>query len=211
MGNRGKKTGINAERPVTGRMIGYARVSTKQQSLQMQIDYLIEEGVHPEDIFKEKMSGRIDKRPELDKALRSIRSGDYFVVYKLDRLGRDLPELIRRLDWFAKQDIVFKSITEGISINLNKCRPAERLQVNMIAALAQFEVDLDRERTANGVQKAQERGVKFGAKEKITDNQVKAAMVMRDKGASMATIAKKYKVSVQTINRRFKKYVKDNS
>jgi len=102
------------------------------------------------------------------------------------------------------------SITEGIRINLSNCKPAERLQVNMIASLAQFEVDLDIERTTDGVRRAKERGVKFGAKNKISDKQVKEAMHLRDKGMSLKEVAKKYKVSGQTILRRIKKYIKEN-
>jgi len=210
MPSRSTKKDIEVGRPEYGRLIGYARVSTKQQSLSMQIQFLKEAGVHEDDIYQEKMSGRTKDRTQLKRALQAIRSGDTFVVYKLDRLGRDLPEVIKRLDWFAKEDIKFKSITEGIEINLSDCKPAERLQVHMLASLAQFEVDLDRERTSDGVQRAKERGVKFGAKEKISDKQVVRAIKMRDQGKSLKQVAVKFKVSQQTILRRIKKYVKEN-
>lgn len=210
MAQRGKKVNKNNAKPFKGRLIGYARVSTKQQSLQMQIDFLKEAGVQSKDIYEEKISARSDNRPKLAQALRAIRSDDMFVVYKLDRLSRSLPELIKQLDWFAKRGIKFKSITEGIEINLSDCKPAERLQVHMIASLAQFEVDLDRERTTDGVRRAQERGVKFGAKPKITDEQVVEAMALRDKGMSLKQVADKYKVSGNTIIRRINKYIKEN-
>ncbi|WP_299076174.1 recombinase family protein [uncultured Paraglaciecola sp.] len=210
MGTRGKKPHKEAENAGMGKLIGYARVSTKQQSLQMQIDYLREAGVLDEDIYQEKQSAVTGKRTALKHALRAMRDGDTFVVYKLDRLGRSLTEVLDNLNYFAEQGIKFMSITEGVCINLSDCKPAERLQVNMIASLAQFEVDLDRERTTDGVRKAKERGVVFGAKEKITDKQVKAALHLRDQGKSMAQIANKYDVTTQTIARRFKKYLKDN-
>ena len=193
------------EEPEKGLLIGYARVSTQQQNLDTQLFFLAEAGVEEDLIYKEKLSGRSDKRPELDKALRVIRSGDTFVVYKLDRLGRSLSDLIKRLDWFCKNGIRFKSITEGIDVDLSSCTPAQRLQVNMIASLAQFEVDLDIERTTDGVRRAIARGVKFGAKEKITDKQVLEAILMRDRGSSRAQIATHFKVAPQTIYRRMRK------
>lgn len=193
------------EEPEKGLLIGYARVSTQQQNLDTQLFFLAEAGVDEDLIYKEKLSGRSDKRPELDKALRVIRDGDTFVVYKLDRLGRSLSDLIKRLDWFCQKGVRFKSITEGIDINLSSCTPAQRLQVNMIASLAQFEVDLDIERTTDGVRRAMARGVKFGAKEQVSDDQIRESILLRDKGMSRAQIAEKFKVSPQTIYRRVKK------
>jgi len=192
-----------------GRLIGYARVSTQQQSLEMQFSQLKAAGVEDHNIHHEKISALANKRPALDEALRSIRRGDTFVVYKLDRLGRDLPDLINRMDDFAKNGIMFKSISEGISIDLCSCTPAQRLQVNMIASLAQFEVDLDRERTTHGIQAALARGVKVGAKEKITEKQMDRVMKLRDQGKSQSQIAKEYKVTPQTIYRRIKKREED--
>jgi len=208
-----KRSKKGAETPVEPEdtiLIGYARVSTKQQSLQMQIDMLIEAGVHPDNIYKEQMSGRSDNRKELKNAIRQMRDGDTFVVYKLDRLSRKLPGLVKQLDEFASKGVKFKSITEGIEINLSDCKPAERLQVHMIASLAQFEVDQSQERSRDGVKRAQARGVKFGREEKISDKQVVEAMKMRDKGKSLAVIAEIYGVVPNTIIRRIKKYIKEN-
>jgi len=208
-----KRTKKGAETPVKpddSILIGYARVSTKQQSLQMQIDMLIEVGVLPENIYEEQMSGRADNRPQLKNAIRQMRDGDTLVVYKLDRLSRDLPTLIKHLDNFASKGVRFKSITEGIEINLSNCKPAERLQVHMIASLAQFEVDQSQERSRDGVKRAQARGVKFGRQEKITDKQVREAIIMRDKGKSLKQIAEKYGVVPNTILRRIDKYIKEN-
>jgi len=89
MGSSGKKSNIDGTDGEDGLLIGYARVSTKQQSLQMQIDYLTDAGVLPENLYQEKISGRTKDRTELNKAIRHLRDGDTFVVYKLDRLGRD--------------------------------------------------------------------------------------------------------------------------
>lgn len=210
MVKRGKNQDIKHTDEEEGTLIGYARVSTKQQNLDTQLFFLHEAGVDDENIYKEKLSGRSDKRPQLDRALRQTRSGDTFVVYKLDRLGRSLSDLIEKMDWFCKMNIKFKSITEGIHIDLGSCTPAERLQVNMIASLAQFEVDLDVERTTDGVRRAMARGVKFGAKEKISDEQIKEAILMIDRGTSRVQVAKHFKVSPQTIYRRIRLYEKQN-
>ena len=119
-------------------IIGYARVSTREQNLDLQLDALKEAGCKL--IFEEKVSG-VKDRPELDKALAYLREGDTFVIWKLDRLGRSLKDLVYIVDCLQKRKIAFKSIVDGI-----------------VASLAEYEREIIVERTRAGLQAAKERG-----------------------------------------------------
>lgn len=146
--------------------IGYARVSTKEQSLEMQMKALTAAGC--EKIFAEKMSGRLQSRPELDACLNFIREGDTFVVYKLDRLGRSLKNIIMLLEEFKKKGILFISLQDNISTE----GATGQLMSNILAAFAQFERDLIYERTQEGRRIAKEKGVKFGRKALINKENI---------------------------------------
>ena len=138
--------------------IGYARVSTREQNLDLQLDAL--KSVGCERIFMEKASG-VKERPELDKALSYLRAGDTFVIWKLDRLGRSLKELVSIVDGLQKRNIAFISISDGINTSsaLGKC------QFGIFAALAEYEREMIIERTKAGLQAARERG-KLGGRPK---------------------------------------------
>ena len=138
--------------------IGYARVSTREQNLDLQLDAL--KSVGCEHIFMEKASG-VKERPELDKALSYLRAGDTFVIWKLDRLGRSLKELVSIVDGLQKRNIAFISISDGINTSsaLGKC------QFGIFAALAEYEREMIIERTKAGLQAARERG-KLGGRPK---------------------------------------------
>lgn len=138
--------------------IGYARVSTKGQSLEVQIKALTAAGC--EKIFAEKLTGRLQSRPELDTCLNFIREGDTLVVYKLDRLGRSLKNIIMLLEDFKKKGIQFISLQDNISTE----GATGQLMANILGAFAQFERDLIYERTQEGRRIAKEKGVKFGRK-----------------------------------------------
>lgn len=138
--------------------IGYARVSTKGQSLEVQIKALTAAGC--EKIFAEKLTGRLQSRPELDTCLNFIREGDTLVVYKLDRLGRSLKNIIMLLEDFKKKGIQFISLQDNISTE----GATGQLMANILGAFAQFERDLIYERTQDGRRIAKEKGVKFGRK-----------------------------------------------
>lgn len=138
--------------------IGYARVSTKGQSLEVQIKALTAAGC--EKIFAEKLTGRLQSRPELDTCLNFIREGDTLVVYKLDRLGRSLKNIIMLLEDFKKKGIQFISLQDNISTE----GATGQLMANILGAFAQFERDLIHERTQEGRRIAKEKGVKFGRK-----------------------------------------------
>lgn len=154
--------------------IGYARVSTKEQNLEMQLEALKVAGC--EKIFAEKLSGRLQSRPELDACLNFIREGDTLVVYKLDRLGRSLKNIIMLLEDFKKKSILFISLQDNISTE----GATGQLMANILGAFAQFERDLIYERTQEGRRIAKEKGVRFGRKTLINrDNIAKQESCIR--------------------------------
>lgn len=132
--------------------IGYARVSTEEQSLDMQVSALREAGC--ERIYQEKASGRKIDRPELEKLLDFLRPGDVLVVWKLDRLGRTMKQLVDLLEDFDEREIVFVSLTESIDTKT----PMGRFLVAVLAAMAQMEADVTRERTMAGLAEARKQG-----------------------------------------------------
>lgn len=147
----------------SGLKIGYARVSTDDQNLDMQIDKLRSYGCQPDHIHVETASGVAKKRPKLEMALKDARSGDVFVVWKLDRLGRSMLDLLAKIDDMTRRGIGFVSLTEDI----NTTTPGGRLLMHVMGALAQFERDLIVERTRAGIAAARARGVQIGHDPKI--------------------------------------------
>ncbi|MBI1630377.1 recombinase family protein [Bacillus safensis] len=137
-------------------IIGYARVSTVDQSLNLQIDSLSEFGC--DEIFQEKVSGARDDRTELMNALRMLRAGDKFVVYKLDRLARSTKSLIEIAENLRNKNVEFISIQD----NLDTSTAAGKAMFGMLSVLAEFERDIIRERTLSGLKAARARGRKGG-------------------------------------------------
>ena len=137
--------------------IGYARVSTSDQKLDMQLDLLKEKGC--EEIFHEQASGKDSNRPELQKLLDFVRGGDEVYVYKLDRLGRSLKDLIRLVNVFKEKNVHFYSVHDGLTLNDSA---TGQLMFNIFASFAQFERDILVERTRAGLAAARRRGKKGG-------------------------------------------------
>jgi DNA invertase Pin-like site-specific DNA recombinase len=138
-------------------ILGYARVSTKDQNLNLQIDALKKTGC--DTIFQEKASGLKTDRPELENLLRQIRSNDTLVVYSLDRLGRTVKQLIDLISDFKTRHIHFKSISEGV---FDTTSPMGEAILQIIAILKAMEVNISRERTLSGLASARSRGRKGG-------------------------------------------------
>ena len=132
--------------------IGYARVSTGEQNLDLQTDALKEEGC--EQIFTDELSGATAERPGLKKRWSYTRDGDVLVVWRLDRFGRSLKDLIAKVETLKEKGVQFKSLKE----NLDTTSSAGRLQFHIFGALAEFERDLNRERTMAGLRAARARG-----------------------------------------------------
>lgn len=146
--------------------LGYARVSTGEQNLALQIDALRAAGA--EKIFEDKgVSGSMVLKPAFAAMLRQARAGDEIIVWRLDRMGRSLTALITELELLAKLDLGFRSLTEQIET----VTPAGRLFFHMVGAFAQFERDVIRERTNAGLQAARRAGKKLGRPPSVSDAQ----------------------------------------
>lgn len=174
--------------------IGYARVSTDDQNLDLQRDALNLAGVQC--IYEEKASGKAANRTELDHCLKALRSGDTLVVWRLDRLGRSLPDLVRIVAELEDKVIGFESITEKIETS----SAAGKLVFHVFAALAEFERNLIRERTQAGLASARARGRAGGRKPKLDIRQIREIKrLMSDPTIPVSQIAQRYKVSRTTI------------
>jgi DNA invertase Pin-like site-specific DNA recombinase len=175
---------------------GYARVSTADQDLTGQIEALKAAGAAK--VFREKISGVRANRPQLAKLMASLTPGDEVVVTKLDRLGRSTRELLDLIDQIGKAQCTFRSLGDPL---WNTSTPQGRLLSTLLAAIAEFERELIRERTGEGRKRAMERGVKFGRKWKLSDYQRTEALKRRDMGERLADIAQSYGVHKSMICR----------
>jgi len=174
--------------------IGYARVSTIEQTLDLQRDALQAAGALS--IYEDKASGKTADRPELTHCLKALRGGDTLVVWRLDRLGRNLQDLIRIGGELEARGIKFKSLKEAIDTS----GPAGKLVFHMFGALAEFERELLRERTLAGLAAARARGRVGGRPPVLEPKQRRAALaMMKDREMSISEIAKHFGVSRSTL------------
>lgn len=185
----------------SGRRIGYARVSTEDQSLALQLDALKAAGC--DRIFHDHaFSGAAPNRPALEKALDYIETGDIFIVWKLDRLGRSLSDLIRILNGLREREIRFHSLSEAIETTT----PLGRLFFHIMGALAEFERALISERTRAGMAAAKARGAAIGRPRKLSRAQIVRAREKIAHGAGTPnSIAKKLGVSPITLARAMRR------
>lgn len=162
------------EAPVTTRqhMLGYARVSTGDQNNQRQIDELVAFGVDKCDIFTDIASGKNMHRPGWEACWKDIRPGDLLVIHSIDRLGRDLVEVVQTVKALHEKGANLKVL----SMDIDTRTPTGMLMFQFVAAMAQWERALMLERTRHGLQKARARGVVSGVKSKYKDEQVMAAI-----------------------------------
>jgi DNA invertase Pin-like site-specific DNA recombinase len=174
--------------------IGYARVSTIEQTLDLQQNALTAAGAAT--IYADKASGKTADRPELVHCLKALRDGDTLVVWRLDRLGRNLQDLIRIVNELEARGVKFKSLKESVDTS----GPAGKLVFHMFAALAEFERELLRERTLAGLEAARARGRKGGRPSLLDTKQQRAALaMMRDREMSVSDIASHFGVSRSTL------------
>ena len=169
-------------------LIGYARVSKADgsQSLDLQRDAVCDAGVDSASIYHDFASGTRDDRPGLDSCLRALRKGDVLVVWKLDRLGRNLAHLVNTVQNLSARGVGLRVLT-GQGAEIDTTTAAGRLVFGIFAALAEFEGDLIRERTMAGLRAARARGRKGGRKFALSKAQVRlaqAAMASRDTSVS---------------------------
>jgi DNA invertase Pin-like site-specific DNA recombinase len=177
-------------------LVGYARVSTHEQETSLQQDAL--EAAGCERIFADRASGALAERPELARALEYARQGDTLVVWRLDRLGRSLRDLIETVTALGERGVGFRSLTESIDTTT----PGGRLVFHVFAALAEFERDLIRERTQAGLSAARARGRRGGRPPAMSGEQVAVARAMYDSHEhTTAKIAEVLGVSRATLYR----------
>ena len=174
--------------------IGYARVSTDKQTLDSQIDALKKEGC--EKIFEDIVSGSKSKKPELEKALEQLRSGDVLVVWRFDRLGRVTRDLLKFVQELRDREIGLVSVTQ----NIDTTKPDGYMVFTIFAAIAENERNLLIERTTAGLAAARARGRQGGRKEKLTPKQVATLKTMYDsKQHSTTEICNTFKISRPTL------------
>ena len=182
--------------------IGYARVSTNEQNLDLQRDALRKAGVSAKNLYTDTITGTKSERPGLEQALSHLREGDTLVVWRLDRLGRSLKHLIETVTVLKQQNIAFQSITEHI----NTSTATGQLVFHLFGALAEFERNLIKERTMAGLEAARARGRK-GGRSKL--NGTASAVVMAkklyaDHTNSIADICRTLHISRATLYRYIK-------
>src|SRR5262252_2371404 len=177
-------------------LIGYARVSTDDQSLDLQYDALTKAGC--ERIFDDKASGARDDRPGLVDALSHCRAGDVLCVYKLDRLGRTTRGLLELVEDLRKREIGFRSLSDSIDTTTTM----GRFFFTVMAGLAEMERDLIRERTMAGLAASRARGRKGGRKPKLTAQQIcHAHKLIADPEVTIKEVAASLKVNRATVYR----------
>jgi DNA invertase Pin-like site-specific DNA recombinase len=182
--------------------IGYARVSTGLQNLNLQEDRLNQYGC--EKIFSDHISGSRSKRPGLDKAIEFARSGDTIVVWRLDRLGRNMEDLITLVNELNNRGVSFHSLEENIT--MDKSSSTGQLLFHLFAAFAEFERNLILERSSAGRRMAaRARGRYGGRPEKLNKQDLTLLKTLYDNGTPIKTIAEQWKVSRTTIYRYLNK------
>ena len=169
-------------------MIGYARVSTQDQNLSLQLDALKAAGC--QHIFEDRASGAKADRPGLVAAIAYVRAEDILVVWKLDRLGRSLTHLIDTVTALDARGVGLRSLTEA----MDTTTPGGRLIFHLFGALAQFERDLIRERTGAGIEAAAKRGRKGGRDPVVTDEKLSRARALIALGLNVREVAVRIKI-----------------
>ena len=176
-------------------LIGYARVSTHDQNLELQCEALAQAGCQR--IFEDKVSGTRADRPGLAKALEMLREGDTLVVWKLDRLGRSVKQLVDLVGELHKQGVQFRSLTDSIDTGT----PSGRFFFHIMASLAEMERELTIERTRAGLAVARQLGRRGGRKPKMTSSKIESAKKLLAGGVPPKEVASNLGVSISTLYR----------
>ena len=183
--------------------IGYARVSKADgsQSLDLQLDALTKAGVLSDQIYTDQASGKTIDRPNLANCLKALRAGDTLIVWKLDRLGRSLRDLVNIVNDLADREINFKVLT-GHGASIDTTTPAGRMVFGIFASLAEFERDLISERVRAGLKAARARGRHGGRKPALTPAKIRLAQAaMKNRDTSVPALSKELGISTMTLYR----------
>lgn len=180
-------------------LLGYARVSTARQgeSLDTQRDRLVAVGCDPAHVYTDTISGTRWSRPGLDDALGYARDGDTIVVTRLDRLGRNMVDTVTTIADLAERGINVRVLEP----ELDTSRPQDKVVINIMASLAEWERDLLVQRTREGVAHARAQGRVAGPKPKLTLDQARQARTLLDSGESHAAVARSFRVGRSTLYR----------
>jgi DNA invertase Pin-like site-specific DNA recombinase len=179
-------------------LVGYARVSSIGQSLEVQLDKLKD----CKKIFQEKKSAAAaGKRPQLEACLEYVREDDTLVVTRLDRLARSTLHLCQIADELKRKGVELRVVDQ----NIDTADATGRLLFNMLGAIAQFETEIRAERQLDGITKARKKGVRFGARRKLTSEQVKELKQKREAGVLIKTLMKDYGLSKASVYRYLEK------
>lgn len=177
-------------------LIGYMRVSTNDQSLDLQADAMRKAGV--ERVYADKgVSGATAERPELRKALDYCRSGDTFVVWKLDRLGRNLTHVRATIEDLNSRGVHFRSISEGLTNE----GAMGKMMIDILGTFAEFERNVMIERTQAGLAAARARGSKGGRKKILDDAKVEELRKLRNQGFTISRLAEMFRISEPSVYR----------
>ncbi len=174
-------------------LIGYARVSSVGQSLDIQLDKL----EHCDKVFQEKKSGTSDKRSRLKACLEYVREGDTLIVTRLDRLVRSTLHLCQIAETLDKKGVNLQVLDQSI----NTADATGRLLFNMLGAIGQFETEIRAERQIEGIQKAKQRGVVFGRQKKLSQQDVLQLKKKREQGTLIKVLMKEYSLSKASVYR----------
>ncbi len=173
--------------------IGYARVSSVGQSLDVQLDKLTD----CDKVFQEKKSGASGQRPRLKACLEYVREGDALVVTRLDRLARSTLHLCQIADELNRKQVHLQVLDQSIDTG----DATGRLLFNMLGAIAQFETEIRAERQMDGIKKAKERGVRFGRSKKLTLQETRELQERRAQGELIKTLMRDYRLSKSSVYR----------
>jgi DNA invertase Pin-like site-specific DNA recombinase len=177
------------------RLVGYARVSTDEQTTALQLDALRSAGCDV--IHEDSASGAARSRPGLERALADVAAGDTLAVWKLDRLGRSLHNLLEVAEGLRGRDVALRSLTEHI----DTATPAGKMLYAVLGAVAQFERDVIRERTKAGLAAARRRGERLGRPRALTPAQIRECRQMRKRGEGVGHISRVLRVGKSTVYR----------
>lgn len=177
-------------------LVGYARVSSAGQSLDVQLDLL----KHCDKIFQEKISGASDSRPRLKACLEYVREGDVLVITRLDRLARSTRHLFKISEELQRKKVHLHVLSQ----NLNTEDATGRFLFGMLAVVAEFENELRAERQIDGINKAKQKGIKFGRDKALTTDQILELKKRRSKGELVRDLMQHYRLSKTTVYRYLK-------
>lgn len=188
-----------------GHIVGYARVSSVDQVSERQLESLNQYGI--DKLFEDIASGKDKNRPALNEAINYVRNGDTLIVHSLDRLARNLMDLLSLVEELTNRGVSVKFLKENLTFTKNESDPFSKLTLQLLGAFAQFERTLIRERQREGIAIAKKAGAFKGRKHSLNDEQVKQLLLADslNRGKSRTELARQYGISRKTLYRYLEK------